>query len=189
MNELELLKSAQTDENAVEELLKRYKPLVIKIARRYFLVCGDIDDLVQEGTIGLYKAIMAYNQEKEASFLTFATLCIKRQLQSLIRKENTQKNSVFLEIFDNEDMDKLINIPSNKENPEQVAISNQNMKYIKQEIKSQLSDFEYKVLQKYLNGMSYERIAVESETNKKSIDNALARLRAKLSHLLDDINK
>lgn len=188
MNEIELLNSAQTDEYAVEELLKKYKPLVIKIARRYFLVCGDIDDLVQEGTIGLYKAIMAYNQKKEASFITFATLCIKRQLQSLIRKENAQKNAVFLELFDNEDISKLIDIPTNKGNPEQVVISNQNLQYIKNEIKSQLSDFEYKVLQRYLNGMSYEQIANESGTNKKSIDNALARLRAKLSHLLDDIN-
>ncbi len=187
MNEIELLKSAQNNEHAVEELLTKYKPLVLKIARRYFLVGGDIDDLVQEGTIGLYKAIMAYNEEKEASFLTFATLCIKRQLQSLIRKENTQKNSVFLDLFDGEEMEKLMNIPTNKENPEQVAISNQNMQYIQQEIKSQLSEFEYQVLKKYLNGMSYEKIAEESNTNKKSIDNALSRLRSKLSHLLDDI--
>ena len=188
MNEIDLLKSAQTDKYAVEELLKKYKPLVIKIARRYFLVCGDIDDLVQEGTIGLYKAIMAYNQEKEASFITFATICIKRQLQSLIRKENTQKNSVFLDLFNDDDLNKHINIPTNKGNPEQVAISNQNMQYIKQEIKSQLSDFEFKVLQQYLDGMSYEQIALQSGTNKKSIDNALARLRSKLSHLLDDMH-
>ena len=187
MNEIELLKAAQTDEYAVEELLKKYKPLVLKIARRYFLVGGDIDDLVQEGTIGLYKAIMVYNQEKEASFITFATLCIKRQLQSLVRKENTQNNSVFLDLFNDDDLNKLINIPTNKGNPEQVAISNQNLQYIDSEIKSQLSDFEYKVLQQYLNGMSYEQIATENGTNKKSIDNALSRLRAKLSHLLDDI--
>lgn len=188
MEEKELLKLAKTNEMAVEELLKQYKPLVIKIARRYFLVSGDIDDLIQEGMIGLYKAIIAYDDNKDASFLTFATLCVTRQLQSLIRKENAQKNFAFWELFDNDLLENL-DIPSNIENPEQRAISNQNLEYINSQIKLLLSNFELEVLQKYLKGYSYTQIANEAGVNKKSVDNALARLRSKLSHLLDDINK
>ena len=187
MEEKELLSKAKTDEKAVELLLEKYKPLVIKIARRYFLLCGDIDDLVQEGTIGLYKAIKSYDENSTASFMTFASVCIKRQLQSLIRKEHTQKNSMFLDLFDSDLLEHL-DIPTNKENPESQAISHQNMVYINQQIKTLLSKFEYEILQKYLSGLSYTQIAEECNVPKKSVDNALNRLRNKLSHLLDDIN-
>ena len=188
MEEQELLKQAKTDELAVEKLLSKYKPLVIKIARRYFLLSGNIDDLVQEGTIGLYKAIKSFDASKDASFKTFATLCIKRQLQSLIRKEHSLKNSVFYDILDSELLENL-NLATNAENPEMVAISNQNMEYINSQIKLLLSKFEYEILQKYLSGKSYNQIAEEAGVSKKSVDNALHRLRSKLSHLLDDISK
>ena len=188
MEEKELLRQAKTDEFAVEKLLSQYKPLVIKIARRYFLVSGDIDDLVQEGTIGLYKAIKSFDENRDASFKTFATICITRQLQSLIRKEHTQKNAVFYDLLDSDFLENL-DIASNIENPEMVAISNQNMEYINSQTKLLLSKFEYEILQKYLSGKSYTQIAEESNVSKKSVDNALHRLRLKLSHLLDDISK
>jgi len=188
MEEKELLKLAKTNEMAVEELLQKYKPLVIKIARRYFLLSGDIDDLIQEGMIGLYKAIIGYDETKDARFITFATICITRQLQSLIRKEHAQKNFAFWELFDSDLLENL-DVPSNAENPEERAISNQNMEYIISQIKSLLSKFELEVLMKYLSGYSYTQIAGDCNVNKKSVDNALARLRSKLSHLLDDINK
>ena len=188
MEEKELLKSAKTNEEAVEKILTQYKPLVIKIARRYFLVCGDIDDLVQEGMIGLYKAIKSFDESKDASFKTFATICVTRQLQSLIRKEHSQKNLVFLDLFDSSILDN-VDIATNRENPEQQIISSQNLEYIQSQIKELLSKFEYKILQKYLSGLSYTQIAEQEGISKKSVDNALSRLRGKLSHLLDDINK
>ena len=188
MEERELLKLAKTDELAVEKLLTQYKPLVIKIARRYFLVSGDIDDLVQEGMIALYKAINTFDESKEASFKTFATLCVTRQLQSLIRKENTQKNSMLWDLIDNELVQRH-DVATDIENPEAVAISNQNMEYIDNQIKLLLSKFEIQILKKYLKGESYNQIAQETKVSKKSVDNALARVRAKLSHLLGDISK
>lgn len=187
MNEIELLKKAKTDDTAVEELLKSYKPLVIKIARRYFLAGGELDDLIQEGMIGLYNAINGFNENKDASFKTFATLCITRRLQSAVRKENTQKNKMFLDLFDADAVANL-NIPSDKENPEAKIISRENYKYINAQIQKLLSDFELEILKKYLIGMSYDNIAKECGVTKKSVDNALSRLRAKLSHLLDDTN-
>ena len=186
MEEIELLKIAKTDKSAVEELLKTYKPLVIKLSRRYFLAGGELDDLVQEGMIGLYNAINSFDEKKDASFKTFATLCITRRLQSAIRRENTQKNKVFLELFDTELMNS-INIPSDRENPEARIISQENYEHINSEIEKLLSKFEYDILKKYLSGLSYDQIADESGVSKKSVDNALSRLRAKLSHLLDDI--
>ena len=185
--EKELLQLAKNSETAVEELLNLYKPLVSKIARQYFLVGGEIDDLIQEGMIGLFRAIQTYDDTKNASFKTFATLCIKRKMQSAIRNANANKNLIFNELFDDEMLD-YIEQPSEKENPEKKAISKENYKYIKNEIKTKLSNFEYEVLQKYVAGLSYIDIANHYGVSKKSIDNALFRIRGKLMHLLDDTN-
>ena len=188
MEERELLSLSKTDELAVEELLKLYKPLVNKIARRYFLLSGDTDDLVQEGMIGLYKAIKSFDEDKDASFKTFASICITRQINSLIRKEHSQKNDMFLDLFGSDVIDNL-DVPTNRENPEQTAISNQNMEYIQSQISLLLSDMESKILGLYLDGLTYEQIAGKVGISKKSVDNALSRVRIKLSHLLDDIKK
>ena len=187
MEEIELIKSAKTDELAMEKLLTTYKPLVSKIARQYFLIGGEIDDLVQEGMIGLYKAIKTFDQTKEASFKTFASLCVTRQVQSAIRKATTEKSKVFLELIDDEILSSL-DVLSDSENPEEKAISKQKGEFLNKEIHNRLSDFEYEVLKKYFSGMSYENIANECEVSKKSVDNALSRIRAKLLPLLDDTN-
>ena len=186
MEEKELLKLAKTDEASMEVLLTRYKPLVSKIARQYFAMGGEYDDLVQEGMIGLYKAIQSYDDSKEASFKTFASLCITRQMLSAIRKTKTIKGKMFAELID----DELITVDtvSDIENPEELAISKQKGEFINQEIQSNLSEFELKVLIKYCSGMSYDDIATECEVSKKSVDNALSRIRSKLLHLLDDTN-
>ena len=186
MEEKELLKLAKTDEASMEVLLSTYKPLVSKIARQYFAMGGEYDDLVQEGMIGLYKAIQSYDDSKEASFKTFASLCITRQMLSAIRKTKTIKGKRFAELID----DELITVDtiSDIENPEELAISKQKGEFINQEIQSNLSEFELKVLIKYCSGMSYDDIATECEVSKKSVDNALSRIRSKLLHLLDDTN-
>ena len=175
------------DEENIDILLAKYKPLVIKIARQYFLVGGDIDDLVQEGMIGLFKATKSFDSQKNASFKTFATLCIKRQIQTAVKKLNALKNNVFNDLFDDKLLES-IDTPSAKENPEEQAISKQKYQHIKNEIQNKLSEFEKQVLQKYLEGNSYDDISSDLNVAKKSIDNALSRIRSKLLHLLNDTN-
>lgn len=187
MEENELLRLAKVDEASMEVLLSSYKPLVSKIARQYFAMGGEYDDLVQEGMIGLYKAIKSYDESKDASFKTFATLCITRQMLSAIRKTKTIKGKMFAELLDDELISTLDTI-SDSENPEELAISKQKGEFINREIQNNLSEFELKVLIKYCSGMSYDDIAKECDTNRKSIDNALSRIRSKLMHLLDDTN-
>lgn len=187
MNEKELLKKAKTDESAIEELLKKYKNMVLKIARHYYIMGGDIDDLTQEGMIGLYRAIISYEEDREATFKTFAFTCIKRQILSAIKKANSKKNQFFLYLFDN---DKLVflDTPSNRENPEQNFISKENYSYINEFINKKLSKMEIQVLREYLSGESYSIIAKKLDIEKKSVDNALGRIRQKLSVVLDDNN-
>lgn len=186
MEEKELLKLAKTDESSMEVLLTQYKPLVSKIARQYFAMGGEYDDLVQEGMIGLYKAIQNYDDSKDASFKTFASLCITRQMLSAIRKTKTIKGKMFAELLD----DELITADtvSDIENPEELIISKQKGEFISKEIQNSLSEYELKVLIKYCSGMTYDDIATECGVAKKSIDNALSRIRSKLLYLLDDIN-
>lgn len=174
-------------ENNVEEIMISYKPLVTKIARRYFIYGGELDDLIQEGMIGLYKAINSFDETKQASFKTFANLCITRQIQSAIRNANSKKNTMFNEILDNSDGN--FDVVSNKENPEENFILNQNYENILQNIKSLLSKRELEILNVYLEGFSYEQIAEKLGVEKKSVDNALVRIRTKLSHYLDDKSK
>lgn len=170
----------------VEEVMAEYKPLVAKIAHKYFLYGGEIDDLMQEGMIGLYKAIIGYDDKKQASFKTFANLCITRQIQSAIRTANSKKNVMFLDILDNSD--KNFDVASNKENPEKNLIENQNYELILNEINKNLSNKELQILNEYLEGYSYEQIAKKLNLERKSVDNALVRIRAKLLKYLKEIN-
>ena len=173
----------QIDIKNVEEIMANYKPLVSKIARRYFLYGGELDDLMQEGMIGLYKAIKNFDLEKQASFKTFATLCITRQIQSAIRKANSKKNTTEIQMFEYLDSD--FDIASNKENPEINLIDSQNYTNFLEKIKEDLSDKEWEILTIYLDGFSYEQIAEKLNITKKSVDNALVRIRSKLSHLVE----
>lgn len=188
MEDKKLIILAKTDENAVEQLCKKYKSLVSSIARRYFIVGGDIDDITQEGMIGLYKAISSYEENKHASFKTFAALCIKRQIFTAIKKANSKKNQVFLALFDNDAM-AMFDQPSNRENPEKNFISKENIEYLNQVINNKLSRMEKLVLKEYLDGKSYTDVALLLNLPKKSVDNALNRIRQKLSHLLGDIEQ
>lgn len=183
--DFEIVDIGPDEKMSVQDILITYKPLVRKLARQYYLVGGDIDDLVQEGMIGLFKATKSYELNKNASFKTYATLCIKRQMQTAVKKSLAQKNSVFRELFDNSSLE-VNKIPSLKENPEQKIISKENLDYINAEIKRKLSKMEQKVLNEYLKGLSYESIANNLGLSKKSIDNALSRIRSKLTYLLDN---
>ena len=178
------------DKNAVNELLTRYKSLINKISRSYFLVGGDIEDIIQEGMIGLYKAIMNYNSEKNASFKTFASTCIKNQIQSAIRVASSEKNKVLSTAMsfqdqntDEDDEEMEIMLPSTIPSPDDKVLERENVKEIFQVIKESLSELEQKVLVLYLKGYNYNEISEKMNISKKSIDNALSRIKNKLSFL------
>lgn len=191
----ELVLSAQKGDISAElEVFSHYRNLLRKVCRSYFLVDGDSDDLMQEGMIGLYKAIKSYSTDKNVSFAGYAGLCVKRQIQTAIKKANSQKNLILStaiplttqDKFDDEEEESPeIIIPSSELPADEKMISEENMKEIKELIKQKLSKMELQVLVKYLNGYSYKEISSETGLNEKSIDNALSRIKKKLTVLKD----
>ena len=184
------LKAQSGDESSVNELLTKYKPLVSKLSRSYFLTDGDSEDILQEGMIGLYKAIRHYDKNKNASFKTFASTCIKHQLQSAIKIASAEKHKVLSTALsindpsqDDEDGELEIYIPSSLPSPDDKLLERERMSEIKQKIKEVLSSLELEVLSLYLTGYNYNEISSISKLSKKSIDNALTRIKNKLSFL------
>lgn len=184
------IKAQSGDESSVNELLTKYKPLVSKLSRSYFLTDGDSEDILQEGMIGLYKAIRHYDKNKNASFKTFASTCIKHQLQSAIKIASAEKHKVLSTALsindpsqDDEDGELEIYIPSSLPSPDDKLLERERMSEIKQKIKEVLSSLELEVLSLYLKGYNYNEISSISKLSKKSIDNALTRIKNKLSFL------
>ena len=175
----------------IDYIMDKYKDLVRKKARALYLMGGDNDDLIQEGMIGLFKAIRDYQESREASFYHFADLCISRQMYSAIeasnRKKHTPLNS-YISLYSgttkqDEQMILLQDIlPSVQDgNPEDLVIHQESVKQIEQEMKSRLSKFEQQVLDCFLQGLDYLEIGEILGKEAKSIDNALQRIRKKLS--------
>ncbi len=189
----ELVKQIKNgNENAEAELFDRYKDLVVKIARGYFLVGGDLEDLIQEGMIGLYKAIKNFSPNKDASFKTFAVICIKHQIQNAIRLANTNKNkplstAVSFQSFDSSAAEALDLLPVElvfDVTPAESVIDKENFETVKALIKSSLSPQEMKVLRLYLQGFSYREISQNLSLTQKAIDNTLTRIKTKLREKL-----
>lgn len=177
------------DDKAENEIFARYKDLVTKISRSYFIVGGDLEDLNQEGMIGLYKAIKGYSGHKETSFKTFAIICIKHQIQSAIKKANTNKNKPlssavsFQSFQDGKSSDSIDYLPIElvlSSTPAEEVIDKENYINLKKTIKSTLSEMEYNVLKLYLKGFSYKEISAMLKISEKSIDNSLSRIKTKL---------
>ena len=188
-------KAKLDDENAENELLELYKGLVVKIARSYFILGGEMEDIVQEGMIGLYKAIKGYDKKKNASFKTFATMCIKHQIQSAIKVANAKKNSplsnsVSLQSFsENSDDDDFL--PANlifQVSPDEKVINKEDYRNLLENIKKMLSEKELQVLKYYLKGYTYKEISNILGTSEKSIDNSLSRIKSKLKKLTENNN-
>ena len=189
------------DQEATNELIENYKGLVNSIARRYFIVGGETEDLIQEGMIGLFNAIQSYDETSEASFKTFANLLIKRKVQSAIKSANRQKNKMLnqyitvnnqgiivmdnnLSVTDENDEKELgIYIESEYPDPENSVISKEMQDFIKMEIEKKLTILEKNILELFIAGKSYAQIAKELNLNTKAVDNNLFRIRKKLSHL------
>lgn len=179
------IRNNQSD--ATEYLLKKYSPLVKKSIRTLYLIGADTEDLLQEGMIGLFKAIQSYQDNSQASFYTFAKLCIDRQIYSAIKASNRKKHiplNSYISFYSkiNEDEIELIdNLEAGSDsNPEQIILDRENTMDIEEILDSHLSKLEKEVLSLYLNGKSYTDIATELEKTPKSIDNAIQRIRDKV---------
>lgn len=177
-------------DEVIDYLLDKYKGLVRRKARTMFLVGGDTDDLIQEGMIGLYKAVRDYDIRKEASFLTFANLCIDRQIYSAINASNRKKHSPLnsyisfpLLNFSNDNVTNELYMDKqnvNHRNPEDLYIDRENVLHIEHTLEKELSAFEYEVLKMYIDGADYIEIAERMDKKPKSIDNAIQRIKKKV---------
>jgi len=180
---------------AEEFLLNKYKNFVRSKARSYFLIGADHEDIVQEGLIGLYKAIRDFKQEKLSSFRAFAELCITRQIITAIKTATRQKHiplnsyvSLNKPLYDEESDRTLLDIlmEGSTSNPEEMIINQENLGTIHQKINEVLSGLEQEVLAAYLDGKSYQEIAETLGRHVKSIDNALQRVKRKLEKYLEE---
>ena len=185
----------ENDPQALNEIIERYKSLIEIRVSNYFINGAEKDDLMQEGRIGLFKAIMNYNAEKDASFNTFANLCIERQLINAVKNSNRQKhmplnNYVSLNGSDDdsssENIDTVLN--NSVEDPLDTITKEEYMNEINDTLDKNLSDFEKSVLDLLLKGYKYEEIAQKLDSNSKAIDNAIQRIRKKTIKNLDNLD-
>ena len=184
-----VLLSVNGDTEAEETIFHRYKNYVKSKARTYYLIGADNDDIVQEGMIGLYKAVRDFNPDKNITFKTFADVCITRQILTAIRTANRNKHnplngsiSMNAPVFNEDSGTTFINLiqHGSVSNPEEIYIIDESLKEIKNEISKILSGFENQVLELYLDGLSYVEISEKMDKSLKSIDNALQRIKKKL---------
>jgi len=183
------------DSGAMDYLMNKYKNMVRSRARTLFLVGADKEDLIQEGMIGLYKAIRDYNVTKQVSFQNFAELCITRQMYSAIKGSNTKKNQPLnnyisidsMEVSEDREnpIEQLlgINFEKNK-NPEQLVIDKESADVLEYTLVGHLSEMEKQVLTFYMKDMNYSQIAAALGKEPKAVDNALQRIKKKLTQVL-----
>ena len=180
---------------ALEFLIHKYKNFVRAKARSYFLIGADREDIIQEGMIGLYKAIRDFKSDKLSSFRAFAELCVTRQIITAIKTATRQKHiplnsyvSLNKPIYDEDSDRTLLDIISGSKvtDPEELIINREEFGDIEEKMVQILSDLEWKVLMSYLDGKSYQEIAGDLKRHVKSIDNALQRVKRKLERYLDD---
>lgn len=173
-------------ENVTDYLLDKYKAMVRKKTRVLYLMGGEQDDLIQEGMIGLFKAIRDYRPGKDTSFYTFAQLCVDRQLYNAVQSSNRQKHrplNSYIPLNTEEGEHELRDL--RQQSPENIVIARENEAAMEQKIREQLSDFENQVLERYLEGENYLQIAGSLGRPPKSVDNALQRIRSKVRTWLE----
>ncbi|UHA71686.1 RNA polymerase sporulation sigma factor SigH [Paenibacillus sp. 481] len=182
------------DNEALEYLINKYRNFVRAKARSYFLIGADREDIVQEGMIGLYKSIRDFKGDKLASFKAFAELCITRQIITAIKTATRQKHiplnsyvSLDRPIYDEDSDRTLLDVigSSRVSDPEELIINQEEFIGLEDKMAEILSDLERKVLMLYLDGRSYQEIAVDLDRHVKSIDNALQRVKRKLERYLE----
>lgn len=183
---IQVIKSG--DKPALEFLINKYKELVNMKVSKFFMVGAEREDIMQEGLIGLFKAIKSYNPEKQNSFKTFANLCIERQLITAIKTCNRQKHmplnsylSLNITAYEEDEDSSLLDVfdANQMEDPLDTITKKEYYQTVENAIDKSLSDFEKQVLNRYMQGESYVQIAEKLDTPVKSIDNAIQRIRKK----------
>jgi len=196
MTDEEIVLEAKENANniALDYLINKYRNFVRAKARSYFLIGADREDIIQEGMIGLYKAIRDFRNDKLSSFRAFAELCVTRQIITAIKTATRQKHiplnsyvSLNKPIYDEDSDRTLLDVLSGTKisDPEELVISREEFIDIETKMGQILSELEWKVLMSYLDGKSYQEIAVDLERHVKSIDNALQRVKRKLERYLE----
>lgn len=181
---IEMLRAG--DDNIMDYILTKYKPMVLGKANAMYLIGGDTDDLIQEGMIGLFKAIRDYRKDKEASFFRFAELCVNRQIYSAVEASNRKKHvplNTYVSFYSQsseEGKSLAETLPDVTENPEQRIIAQESMQLFWDDVKNRLSAMEREVLDAYLSGLNYRQIAEKMGKSPKAIDNALSRIKSKI---------
>lgn len=191
MTDEQLIRNLRGGEKAiVDYIMDKYKNLVRKEAKAMYLLGGENDDLIQEGMIGLFKAVEDYDVEQEASFFSFARLCITRQMYSAIeasrRKKHSPLNS-YISLYDQEDeKGSLLETmeAGGESNPEELFLSKEYVALLESELEEQLSDLESRVLYLHLMGTDYRTIAKLIDKSPKTVDNALQRIKNKTEKIL-----
>lgn len=186
-----ICKYREGDKQVVDYLMEKYKNLVRKEANAMFLLGGENDDLIQEGMIGLFKAVRDYNTEKEASFYSFARLCITRQMYSAIEASNRKKHfplNSYISLYEkDEDQGQLIDQMEavGESNPEELFISQEHAEVLENKLQKSLSALEKKVLYLHVLGFDYRTIGKLLDKSDKTVDNALQRIRGKMTKILE----
>jgi len=183
----------QGDSESMDFLIDKYKDLVKKKARAMYLIGGDNDDLIQEGMIGLFKAVRGYYPEKEASFFGFAELCITRQIYTAIKASQRKKHSPLnsyvslyaTTISEQGDNASLADTIYSDNNPEDMVIEKEAVTLMEEKLKKYLSSLENEVLTLYLEGKNYNQIAEILGKEQKSVDNALQRVKSKATEIIN----
>ena len=201
MKDEEIIAKIQAGETeALDYLIYKYRDLVNSKVSKYFIIGADKEDITQEGLIGLYKAIKDYKQDKQSSFKSFANLCIERQLITAIKSSNRQKHiplnsylslnmNAYINDDDNNETEMINVLDSNLvEDPLDTITKKEYYSSVENAIDTSLSDFEKKVLSRYIQGDSYMKIAQKLDTPVKSIDNAIQRIRRKTVRSIGDNN-
>lgn len=197
MTDEKLIENIKNDDYmALNCLMERYNDIVNMKANKFFMVGAEKEDIIQEGMIGLYKAVKSYDIEKQNSFKTFANMCIERQLITAVKNSNRQKHiplnsSVSLNAAaydDNEDVDKIdvLDIKA-LDDPSEIIAEREYFESMENKIKEALSEFELQVLHEYEKGKSYADIAIKLNAKVKSVDTAIQRIRKKANKIRDNI--
>lgn len=189
MSDEDLIEAIKSDDkDALEYLITKYKELVNMKVSKYFIIGAEKEDIIQEGLIGLYKAIKCYSPDKQNSFKTFANMCIERQLITAIKSSNRQKHmplNSYLSLndsaYENDEETTLLDTFNSHqiEDPLETIEKQEYYKSVETAIDKSLSNFEKQVLNRYMQGESYVQIAQRLDTPVKSIDNAIQRIRKK----------
>ena len=197
MTDEELLEISNNDKKALNCLLERYNNVVNMKANKFFMIGAEREDMVQEGMIGLYKAVKSFDLEKQNSFKTFANLCIERQLITAVKNSNRQKHlplnsslSLNATAYEENDETTVMEVLDTNvvDDPSEIIANKEYYNYIETKIDESLSNFERQVLNEYKEGKSYATIAQELHTKVKSVDTAIQRIRKKAIKIRDKLD-